>query len=376
MENRQFSKYIDICSQLMPDTLISRENLASIRDVADRFPIKLSTFFGFESRLAQSEPAADFSFHVLAARGGKAVLSGLDPTSPMPPFVDTVPEWKRVMAFARHWADKDCPYASKVDNIWLEFDIDTVTADTVPSFFFGPSLLDSSFPVSGSDAFNIDDFHDIAPVLFAENCTGDFVKTVAVACERLPDGARIFQLGAMLSRSVPSLRLCVRGIESDAIVPYLRDIGWEGDAAEIEALISLVCPLVDRIDLDFDIISQGGVRVGPKTGFELYRNDNFYGDDDKKHALFNMLVEKKLCLPKKRDGLIACTGVLHEWNSRDIWPKHLLESSMLTGFNRVSAIFLAIHHIKLVHTIDREPEAKAYLAFFHDWAVANIKSNK
>ena len=94
--------------------------------------------FGFECRLGEENPRADFL--VLArASWGRDSLAGLHPDKlSAQSYLMDDPVWQRVQDFGARWADPASPLYGAVDNVWLEFDVDGPAGDIpVPSVFFG-----------------------------------------------------------------------------------------------------------------------------------------------------------------------------------------------------------------------------------------------
>jgi hypothetical protein len=95
-----FEEYLRPVAASVPPVLISPSVFSDINSVARVLPATLAyNTFGFECRLAEMAPRADFV--VLAgASCGRESLAGLHPTSTLPARLMTDPIWRRVYDFA------------------------------------------------------------------------------------------------------------------------------------------------------------------------------------------------------------------------------------------------------------------------------------
>ncbi|WP_058186948.1 hypothetical protein [Terracidiphilus gabretensis] len=345
-----------------PD-LISRDSLAEIGHVANLLPGAVTDFFGFECPLGVLAPTADFLVCSRASQGGREVLTDRSPGRSLPANFNQHPVWQQVFAFSRAWDDPTSPLFEAVHNIWMEFDMDGKPASIpVPSLFLGSNLLARREPARRLKrmpehcAWLTD---QALPLLLGRPLDRSICRQVACCVNLLPAGARIFQVGLMLSRATAVTRLCVRGLASVQIPEYLEAIGWEGARGEVEATVDKLAPLVERIDLDIDV----GDSVMPKIGLECYPAQ----DLTKLRAFMNYLMSCGLCVEPKADGLVRWAGLAHERVTPQMWPRELLALSSFLGGRVESAFFRWLHHVKVVHVPDHPPAAKAYLAVHHQW---------
>jgi hypothetical protein len=84
------------------------------------------------------------------------------------------------------------------------------------------------------------------------------------------------------------------------------------------------------------------------------------------------LVARGLCLPAKRDALLAYPGQSSEETDPEWWPADLIRVSRFLGQRTTSALWRALHHVKIAYQpgrADASPalEAKAYLAVMQRW---------
>ena len=77
MISTPFSHYLDLLKHDLPDELISDVSFSKIRKVASQVPGALAfSAFGFECRMGDREPAADFLFSLQKNNSGPEIFSG------------------------------------------------------------------------------------------------------------------------------------------------------------------------------------------------------------------------------------------------------------------------------------------------------------
>lgn len=366
-----FETYIGLLEPYIPKALISGENLSKISGIARYLPANLSSFFGFECRLGDDIPEADFLVHLQNAENNHKALTDSEALIKTSIPETAIPAFEKVFRFCREWEKPETLLNEMTDHVWLEFDTsgNDCSRHSVPSFFFGISGKARSYIKEGKYS-NEWVTKTAFPLILGGDLPEYFAGKITEAHSLLPDGAYIFQMGSMLSRQIGGVRVCIRDISPDDIPPYLIKLGYRGRPKELESLLSQLDKLVDRIDLDIDIISKDGfAEIGPKIGFECYFD--YDAAIVQKYEKFHGFMEKqKLCTKDKSKALMEYIGYFNEWVDRDKWPKYLLAASSLVGHNNTSFIIRTLHHVKIVHQDDSPREAKAYLAVFHGWVPA------
>jgi hypothetical protein len=356
--------YIDAAvAPCISSRLISPEGLSNIRRIAALLPGAITDFFGFECQLGVSEPLADFLVCCRASQGAPNYLSGQIPDRDLPELLVNHPVWQRIRSFSREWSDPESAVADRIHNIWLEFDVDGVPAPTpVPSVFIGPENLQSVDPAV--DKSQMPDrcawLTDSAlPLLLGGELQPASRGQIARCLNLLPPGARMFQVGLMLSRASSITRLCVRGVSKAQILVYLEALDYDTSGGQLHALLEVLSPLVERIDLDLDV----GDRVLPKIGLECY----LPADTSAMHQFLRHLVSSGLSTPAKAEALELWGGMAHERLAPKIWPRDLLMLSSFLGGRVHSAFARWLHHVKIVYQPGLPLQAKAYLAVQHLW---------
>jgi hypothetical protein len=347
--------YLTVLAPHFGKALISSESLANIEAVAKNLPGETTSFFGFECRLGEKAPKADFLLCVAAGEVGREILAGSQPKINLSEALQQHPIWNRVSNFCRNWANPASSLHQNAKNIWLEFDIDKSPAKVpIPSVFFGTYK---------DNANNSQWINQTALKLLRGKPLPSHVEQNLLHCfNLLPTDAWVFQIGMMLARQVDAVRICIRGINAEQILGYLSAIGWTGNREELKVLLSNLSTNVDRIDLDLDI----GDVVYPKIGLECYLTQPSL-EESRWKSFLDYLVANKLCLLEKRDALLAYPGYSLEKTNSQIWPSHLLNVSNFLAGRAIGVIGRDIHHIKVVYNGDRALEAKAYLSVRQGW---------
>lgn len=343
-----------VAAALLPfrvEGLISPQNRSEILRVAALLPAAASEFFGFECRLADANPSADFLACIDANDGQReAWLTAL-------PVVAGDPAWQRLAEFVRSWCDPSSVTHTTVNNMWVEFDL-AGGAAPLPSVFFGSRDLGQAQADGTAHAWHLSALRQLAVPGFPT----EQLNLVGRCLAALPTEARLFQTGVMLSRAEPILRLCFRKLKPSEIPSYLGAIGWCGDQRGLSSLIREVAPLIDDIYLDIDV----DVGVRPKIGLECYIDDNARLSERLLAFLAN-LETRGLCTPKRARALWAWYGLTHERWCRERWPPDLAGRDDRPGNHYSGAFLRTLHHIKLVYDPPAPLEAKAYLGCRFVW---------
>lgn len=374
---QSLSETIGLVRRFVPEQLVAPRAVANAHALAARLPDAFSASY-FECRLNAREPQADFSTCVVARDGGRERL--LRGTRPAPEAGSPLEDegWAGVRRLVRSWADRDSLLHRRVPLIWLEFDgLDRPLAEAIlpgvnlcvePDYLARPAMADRAAmeapppgtmrtTPNGHDGRSVDSESasavDAEPVetvpligarlaQFLELAVSEEPHAALSRCAaRLPDGARIFYVSAMLSRTPATLKL--NGIaRTEQLVPYLKAIGWRGSIADIESVLATFCPGVELIRFDVTV----GPELSRRVGIELF-SKGLRRSPEERGRLLERLVSDGLCGTDKRNALLAWPGVT--------WEQYAGESSRV----RLSRSWYA----KIVCNADRSLEAKGYLGF-------------
>lgn len=368
LEVSSFEEYLRPIAAGVSPELISPSACSDIESVAWVLPGTLGyNTFGFECRLGEELPRADFL--VLAtALNGRDSLAGLHPTSTLPASLMVNPIWKRVEDFAVRWADTSSPLYHAADNVWLEFDVDGPAPDVpLPSVFFGlqPDGQDTAGGVHKSNvSVYITTAEKAIQLLSGSELTPRMLETISGCFRALSPYEHVFQVGLMLSRGAEAVRLCIRLDSPERVMEYLARVGWPGSEVDLRGVLEPVARLVDHVCLDIDVSET----VHPKIGLECCFEGNRQPKSEPRWAVFlDSLVQEGLCTAEKRDALLAYPGYIDENAEGVPWPGALRRASQLLGGRSLSTFVRSLHHVKVAYRPGEPLEAKAYLAVNHHW---------
>jgi hypothetical protein len=316
---------------------------------AASLPAGASRFFGFESRLGDGEADVDFLACIAAGGGQREAWARA-----LSDVAGQGEARRRLAGFVADWADPRSPYHDQVSNMWVEYDLAGPDADgSIPNLFLGSSRLGAAEADPAGHAWLADAVARLTGAPLDPPRRAALARCLAA----LPADGRLFQTGMMLARSVPVLRLCMRGIAREALPAYLVAIGWPGRPDDVEALLTTLAPFIG-IDV--------GDTVGSKVGFECY-----IAEDDRllqRLAVFlDHLCATRLCTPTKAAGLLAWYGLTHERWCRERWPADLREQPDRPSQSHSGGFLRTLHHVKLNLNPPAPMEAKAYLGARFAW---------
>ena len=262
-------------------------------------PAVISNLVGFEFRLWDVEPSADF---------------GLTLTVPSP-LVDFYVEQGLAAPVGSREAALGAFLSQMNSDAWpssaiLEFDLVGVPPGEQPDpglfVNVGPYLENAGVPPPGEVVGILAD----ALCLQRDDNEREVVELVGKA---LPPGAFVHSMGAMPSRGERAVRVSVKGIEASEVAEFLGRIGWTGPIRLVEDTLLGMLAAAPWSFVALDVTPHGllpriglGVTPSPDEGNYvrwLYAARN----DWQPHV--ERLVERGLCLPRKGDGLIALAGV-------------------------------------------------------------------
>jgi hypothetical protein len=332
----------------MPAELLSPQALEPILGLARKLPPCASS--GFELRLGDEAPVADFLVNILTDDGSRTTFAGRHPDIQPPASFRQSPVWQRVRDFCRLWSEPEEPLYSRVRDLWLEFDLEQFSADIpIPGVFFGPRWESAELLGTVDRCVSLLRGPELARPPALSRCL-----------ELMPGRRRLEQVGMMFSRYSEDLRLCLRDIPPREMSGYLSRAGWSGRPEEFDAIVEDLLPFVDDITLDIDV----GDGVRPKIGLECILDRN--PSKERWGAWLEHLVDQKLCTPRKRDGLLAWMGVTTQRDQPESWPENLVQFSQRTP-GMLSTFARRVNHLKLVHQPGQPLQVKAYLAVRHIW---------
>jgi len=340
-----------VASPYISEDLISKERVGKIEELANHFPSELSSWFGFEIKLNDSVPSADFLFSVRKEYSEREVLSNREYSYPT---LKDMPVWKQLNNFVSQWNNPQSILYDCANNIWFEFDMDEVNVNApIPSFFFGTQNIKRK-----DDLIELsrEGFSSILDNGLNHKIWTSLLSTIAL----LPKEADLFQIGVMLSRKTDAIRICINNLNINQIGAFLNIMKWYGDVDELKNLLKYIGSFVDEFSLDIDLSET----LLPKIGLECYINK---GDRAEKcNQLFDMLLTSGLCLAKKKDAIYNLSGLSHRFSEPD-WPSHLINDMKKQKNQQLSAFMRYQNHIKISIEPDVGLSAKSYMGIQHTW---------
>jgi hypothetical protein len=349
--SRLAAELMEVLAGHLSPALVSPAALELLRGAAPFLPPVPR--MGIECRLGAAGGPVDVSQHLRAREGGAAHLRALarDRADAAAPAAREA--WARIGRFAQAWGAPGPLADGRVDEAWLEYDLETACgADTVPSVFTGFGAA----AAEGGRGF--------APVLAL---LAPDAGEAAAALRRALDEARRLGgrahavVGAMLARG-DEVRCVVRGLSPAAAAAWLGRIGWPGPADEAAALLERFGPHA----------SEAGVAMGfapgplPRLGIELLTGAE-RGKPDRLAGLLAALVQAGTCTPAAAGALLEWRGDVTPVTSRAPWPQALVAASLLAPADRWGVLSRFVNHVKLGVQAGRAVQAKAYLGCVQTW---------
>jgi hypothetical protein len=274
--------------------------------------------------------------------------------------------WERINKLIKKWTSQDSLIYEHVENIWLEFDIDSNNI-LEPSLFFCPSEL--IYPGAITNFMKYDWIvKEVLELLVGEQISDMTNQYLSKCFNLLPSKGNIFQVGVMMPRLSESkaIRLCVKNIEISNITKYLHSIGWIDTTNDLDLLLNELSIFTDNIAINVSV--ENGIHS--KIGLECYI-DKQPESTSQWQMFFEFMMKKKLCTKEEILGLLKWPGYIEERSFTGIWPSNFTQASAFAYPDFRSAATRAINHIKIVYQPMKPIQAKAYLWFGHRW----IKSN-
>lgn len=346
-----------ICPQLetlaflepfVPYELVRAEAFAFIRRLAGHLPDATASYY-LECRLSGNADRVDFLTCTTAGQG-RSILGG--PIATPWPGALQGPLWERIHAFHVHWAAPASPLHTAVPMVWWEFDDVGPSEAEQPraslSYCLEPAYLRPDWDAAAPERFDAERFQRLMeqpleclsgqalPSRIRENLWACFI--------RLPERGRFIHVSAMLARSPSPVKL-YGFIPSEHLPGYLASIGWPGDEARLQHLLSAYCEPVLSGDAFIDLTV--GETVSPRLGMAFPRlHVKRHTDGEQRwHHLLEQCVHEGLCTPRKREALMSWEGSCRHTYTGEAWPMRL---------NRWA-------DVKLVHEPGAPLEAKVYL---------------
>jgi hypothetical protein len=332
-----------------------RETLPATITLARPIPASIVSIFGFESRLDSDEAASDFLFATNLASGGRDLLS-----KPFEVFSAHFPAgWQSIVNFCGKWADPANILFAGADDVWFEFDVSSGGAQSrTPSFFFGPriGLEPDEPPMRKTSRILNEGFLALRGAPLSASLREELERLLEI----LPEHARIFQAGLMLSRQDSPIRICIDNLSLSELNDCIRNhLGSECAASVMATLEPFQASLIS-VRPSFDLGRPDSARVGLECYAAVPQRE---ANPGAWQPMLRHLKETGLCTPARYDLLLELPPFVSSNESNLNDGDHLLSS--LVG--REWGYSLKLHHVKLTVQPGTASYAKSYVAVQKVW---------
>ena len=350
--------YLNLIEPHMPKELLSKKNYSEIKNVANYFKHNLTSFFGFETKLNSADARSDYLFAISSKKGERESLVNIIKNNHLPESFRNQPEWQQVGNFAESWANPKSVLYNNVLGMWFEFD-----TSGSPSEIPLPGVFIHTIPIKyNSKSSEYRWFIETAiPMLIGRHLSTKIERKIQDCIQKMPPNASLYQVGTMLPRETDNIRLVLKRMHPNQILPYLKAVGWSDDNEELSSLLKELEKQVNRIVLHISV----GEQVDSKIGIECSFYPGFNDKEKGWSAFLEYLIEKGLCLSEKQSALLNFPGLQQENINNDFDLKSYMPSVMITDENFSSALVRFISHVKIVYKPNHPLDAKAYYGVRH-----------
>ena len=152
--------------------------------------------------------------------------------------------------------------------------------------------------------------------------------------------------------------------ETSEVPAYLARAGWPGDPAAARGALAPYAVLATDTVLHLDV----GSAVYPRLGLECYLGVPGGGDwSATATAFFDRRGAAGLCVPSKREGLLAWPGESRVPPARVALPPQVAATALLIGRAGATRYRRNVNHVKLSYTPGQPLEAKTYVSVTLSW---------
>ncbi len=200
--------------------MISDNNLVKIKKLSDKLSDEITSFLIFESRLNSYEAKSDFCFAVSSNNGEREILYDSIKNKRLPPTFLEKTEWKQLGNFTEKWVNPKSMLYDSIIGLWFEFDTASNISDNpAPSIFIQPKT--DHFITGEITAQHKLLTKTALPLLLGKPLSSEVEKKVTECIKKLPLEASLFQVGTMLSRKNPEIRIVIKRMKAEEIIPLL-----------------------------------------------------------------------------------------------------------------------------------------------------------
>jgi hypothetical protein len=301
------AKTLALLRSLIPRALVSPEALARVEDAASLAPPACGLFF--ERHLGSSSERVDFLLAISPAWGRDEMANGR--------LNHLGAGWAGLSSLCTAWATPTHPLFCQIPFIWVELDLHP-TSHGIPQPFVTcciQSQFDRGhlFDRSGEEGARVlRNVTLVAELLGQEPLTPKVAQRISSCFDALPDGASLMHVASNRVRGADSVRMVVT-LSTKDVRAYLRRIGWPGDDAAIDRVVS-VADFSNRIDLYLNV---GGEVAGYLGAASMIFRSN---EDPRARILLDRLVDWGACTPEQRDAALGWMGTHRAVLPETEWP--------------------------------------------------------
>jgi len=314
--------WLEVLEPCLTGPIFEPETVQRLRRLANGLPGECQGTL--EARLAPGAGPIDLSVRLRTADEARALAARLPSAS----------------GFLSRWAERGGPL-SPVRSVWLEWDLDREPDGAV----LPAPLVCAKLPRDADPGWLTG---TLLPALQDHALPAGQRAQVLACLEALPPTATLLYAFSLRARGNDAVRLEVFGLDPGEILGYLERIHPQSVAA-VAKVVSLF-EGVERLHLSFDVAEAVLPRIGIEGSFPRQPSR-----EPRWAALFERLVERRLCSPAKRDAALAWTGYDTFWTAAERWP--------VAAIGPRGVCLRTLSHVKVVCAPGREPEAKVYLVF-------------
>lgn len=354
-KNIQPKDYLDIVSSTIPKDLISEDNYEEIKNIAGNFRGGLTSFFGFEASLMDSQPRSDYLFAISSKFNEREELLTILERNGLPESLLEKRVWTNVKTFTKKWAEKDTIINKNILGLWFEFDASNTERDAkIPGIFTHTISIKKD-----SDIKWVVD--DLLPLIKGKEASSKLKSNVTDCVRKLPGNSSIYQIGIMLQRECNDIRLVIKRINHNEIIPYLKSIGWDDNSGKIQTLIKKLEKCCSRIVLHISV----GENVDKKIGLECSFYPEETNQNEKWRKFFDFLVKNDYSKPDKIESILNFPGVEYDYGISE--DEEIITKMTENPLSKKMIRFIS--HVKISYEPDSKIKSKAY------FGVRNISEN-
>ncbi|WP_264938956.1 prenyltransferase/squalene oxidase repeat-containing protein [Sphingomonas caeni] len=256
------------------------------------------------------------------------------------------PDWVPVAHYCRDLADPGQAFGESVTELYLEHDLlETGETPSAPALF-----VDLPGDPASARALALET---------ARRLQGAALPGTGTAIGRIFDACRgdafVSHIGCMTGRTVPGVRINVKGIRPAALEPFLKECGWPGDSRRGSALFDFAVGGCDRVTLAFDIVGA----LLPNFGVECFF-DHQPAEDPAWRRMLRLLTADGLCAADKGDAFQTIPATITPAGWTGAWPTDMAVGAMLGSDREFTSYARRAVHLKIVDGMGGSRSAKAY----------------